>query len=1656
MTLILLAVCSAQSRGQDAPVLDESVQFQMPPINGMPNCDDPALRTDADQSSCGTTGDGHVLDAGSELGDYNDTGDPVALHNGMVSLRAVDMVVPGRCIDFELTRRYNSKYSGKNGPLGYGWSLGYDIWLEFSGGLSTSSSCPDVPLHVTLWNGNGRGDSYDFDENTCSFVSPQGLFTQLTVAADGTFTLRARHGSVTTFDTVTVGSTTYGRLASMVSRNDNALTFEYFATGTTLDGRSRLKKVVDSMGRAFQFAWSSSRLAKVTDFAAREVNYAYDSSGNLASVRSPKVLFASDDHLAPIGRIERFRYYGGTDDELKHLLTEVVRPNEGQYSSSAPATVVFTYAPDATGTSSAWKKGWCTSQRLGDSTGSVGGTIEYDYQIVSSAPGTPDPATTRIKTTVTDRNSNITEYWMNQYGHCLRIVEYLDGSNQAVTDITYDNTLGLSEGLILEIVYPRDNSKTFTYVASPSNRWQQGNIDTITIHPTPAQSGTLSIQYEWDPIFNHLISVTDERGQTTEFLSDWMEGGDDVSQPATYILDDVAGELGISIAEADTLVGSLLRGTDLNGDGQRAVVHGNLIQRTDPNATLSSLGGGGQAVAEGNATQISVTTWTYNQYGQRTSTTDGEENVTVYLYFPTSDPDGDGVATSGTLDTTTGGYLCQVITDTSLPVTVPYGWDATGTPQSQVLSDRLHTSDIGRQSGASSPAAPTHQKTDFRYVKFGYVSAVIDPRGVRTEYYRNDVGEIYYIVRASSVADAATRLGGVDPSAAESLTGQDFAYAELICHDFNGNVTERRVRNLGNDADTGYLSGWIESYFEYDVLDNLTLERHEATVGGDFAETEYAYDGNENLTSITYPEQNSVAFAYDERDLLRTKTLGAGTSDASTTTRAYDLNGNLVSFKDGLDRETTFEYDDYDRRIRTIDPTGTDVWISYDDASNVTSVERYGLNHGPSTGTQNTVLLEWTSVQYDERSRPLRIDRHGASLSDGALESGNNKVTTRLDYDRLGRRTFVVEDDVQFYEVRYDGAHRPVRSIDPAGNTVDVAYDDNDNPVKVVETERYPDSSTRTFETYRVFDSLNRATSSTDDVGHTYRYEYDSRDNLVYTTDPNGPVNSGVINGRSVNDAGKARSYQHDPYGRLTKETLVGGTDTQNAYNTNGSVALMSGWDLNGRLISRTDDNGNVTSYEYDALNRRTAEELADLSRYEYEYNDDHTLAELTDPNGTVVTFGYDMGSRLTTVDATVLPGSYVVGTKKLRFEHDGLGRRTYLRDSVDDALDANDWSVARTYDELGRVISETQGGRTVGFHWTEESKRDLVTYPSGISIATSFDALDRVSTISQSGVPIATYAYAGPGRVLERANGNGTKVRYHNGSWDDSAYYDGARRPTRVDHVDSSNALLTGFEHAYDRVGNRLFERRLHDGSKGDNYQYDSLYRLVTFERRVPAVDVGVLSQGSAEDFRSWTIDGVQNWREFVINGTNTSTGVNAVNQYTAFGSQTPFYDDNGNELVVDDSASTVVQLRYDFLNRLRTVTTGTPAQTVSHDYDAEGRRVRTTATATIADLPSTSYFVYAGWEEIEEWSGPAGSGSLLRRYVSGRALDEPVRLENLGFYPNGGTYWYQQTTLGNVAAITNGSGSVVERYTYDAYGKPRFETAANVDKAITKSEFG
>ena len=104
-----------------------------------------------------------------------------------------------------------------------------------------------------------------------------------------------------------------------------------------------------------------------------------------------------------------------------------------------------------------------------------------------------------------------------------------------------------------------------------------------------------------------------------------------------------------------------------------------------------------------------------------------------------------------------------------------------------------------------------------------------------------------------------------------------------------------------------------------------------------------------------------------------------------------------------------------------------------------------------------------------------------------------------------------------------------------------------------------------------------------------------------------------------------------------------------------------------------------------------------------------------------------------------------------------------------------------------------------------------------------------------------------------------------------------------------------------------------------------------------------------------------------------------------------------------------------------------------VTFTYDIFGRQTSRT------DLSGTLHFFYAGDQKIEERNA---SGQVTKQYVWGNGIDELLRLDI--FNGSSSTPYYVHTdNIGSTTAVTDGSGNLVERVTYDVYGAPTFTDA-------------
>lgn len=1509
--------------------------------------------------------------------------DPVILATGELVVSATDLRIPGRGFDWEMKRTYRSQYN-YDGPMGHNWEFNYNERLLLPE--------PGGPVQdVRRCNGAARLDTYTANADG-SFSSPDAFYDRLFRNPDGSFTIRDRTGFRRNFDAD-------GRLASYVDRNGNTMTFEHDAEG-------RLVRVVDTLGRPIDYAYDDNgRLSRITDFAGRELRYFYDENRDLVAARSPVVVGTSIGNDFPDGKTTRYEYSSGFDESanprlglLNHNLTAIIDPKGQHYLQNTYGTDPDAYDFDR-----------IVRQREGAPDQIW--TLAYE-ELNPDQAGNAGPDVPRNRTTVTDRNGNRRVHIHNA---ATNLIEHQVFTNRDVNPddpdvfVTRHEFNADSEKLVT--IHPEGNRIEYDYDDENPDRFQQGNLLSVTRVPGPrgGDQDRITISYTYEPIYNRRRSVTGPRGNDPTFQP--QNGGS--TSPGRYTTtrvfdyqeDDSVAALAAELRRSETEVAALLDTAgialglgDLNDDGNTDRINGNVVRRDEP--TVRLLADSREAALDGDAEQEIVWTYTYNRFGQRTSETDPEGNVDDYLYHPERDPDGDGVASASprSLAGDTGGYLAATVQDS-------------------------------RTSARRASMEPlTRIRNELFYDTVGNVIRKVDGRGNPTVYEVNALNQVL-----------------------KTTLEPPFLYQRLTFYDSNNNVVREEIEN--RDTNGPRLDDFVTYTYEHDILDYVVRKTEEVSVD-EILVTEFRYDSNQNRTEVVEPEGNRHRRVYDERDLVFTDTRGFASPGASTTTYTYDGNRNRIrtvdaedNTGDGANDPTLESYDGFDRRIRTVDAVGNAMEYVYDPASNVVAESYFGRNGGPSptnnSGAAN-VLLARSEVLFDELSREFQSDRVLFANTtpvgpDGPLTPGDGKATMRYEYDRNSRRTRTLNDNDHEMVTEYDGVDRVVRTVDQLDNELRYRYDDNHNRTETTEVERSPEGLVpdETFVTTYEYDSIDRLTAEIDNLGNRMQYIYDSRDNVT-----------GI-----VDQMGNTRTYTWDGIDRKLaeiKDLRIGGTgdgiiDTTNPANPDGRITRLRDWDRNSRLVSETDDNGNVTRYDYDALNRKIRDIFADGTTNTYIYDRDHNVREFTDENGSIQRNTYDGINRLTRKDVERAPD--VVGTTLQTFEYDGLSRLTRGTDN-NDPLEAGDDSVLTfDYDSLSRQLVEVQDGHRVARVYDGVGNRIALVYPNGRRIETTYDDLERMDVIrdaTDGGRLIADYDYIGPHRVLERRYGNGTRLTYHDDAGTDIGY-DGLKRRIGIFHKRDDGTLIAGFEHAFDKEDNRRFEKDLVRGTV-DVFEYDSAYRLTRSALELPPDSVGgiennetvnsdVFGLGSAVE-SNYRLDGVGNWLMRDRDGVTISFTVNEMNEYGAIGATPQTHDDNGN-LAINRS----LVYEHDFSNRLTRIIDRATGEGAQYIYDALDRRVSKNGGGSLA-----TRFLYDDAHSIEEQSP---NGDVLRAYVIGATTDELLELSSDG----GESFFYHSNFIGSVMALSDTRGNGAERYQYREYGSATVSAAIGLSHAGTSN---
>lgn len=633
---------------------------------------------------------------------------------------------------------------------------------------------------------------------------------------------------------------------------------------------------------------------------------------------------------------------------------------------------------------------------------------------------------------------------------------------------------------------------------------------------------------------------------------------------------------------------------------------------------------------------------------------------------------------------------------------------------------------------------------------------------------------------------------------------------------------------------------------------------------------------------------------------------------------------------------------------------------------------------------------------------------------------------TDFQYDNVGQLTQITLPDGSFLKYEYDDARRLAAIENTLGERIEYTLDNAGNREKeeICSAGTGGDTgiacSVQKTQT-RIFDGLSRlrrdiGSASAVPASKTTELDYDKNSNLEVITD------------------GKDHptEQRYDALDRLIKQI---DPDDNNSDGNNPEVTYS--YDSRDNIKTVVDQEGLITSYQYNVWDDLTQVDSPDTGVTDYRYDNAGNRVWMRDARGQVVIYKYDALNRLTHVIA--------VGSKEelVSYGYDdtsmeggvvnyGVGRLTHISDES-----------GRTdyrYDARGNLIKKAVriDGLTFAtvYTYTLADRVASITYPSGRIVSYVRDSDGRITDVntqkdadgaSTTVVSNISYKPFGPVNGYTFANGISrsltfdtdyllTDIEDTGGSnpmdwfyrYDANANIEGIDNQDdaskdqdftydEMDRLDTADGNYGNIDFDYDDVGNRLTKTRIHGGvTTTETYTYDYQDTPPDSHR---LKDILIQETGQADATRNFS------------------------------------YTDNGNTEQDTRPDGSLLDLHYNALNRYTQLDIDT-VPTAWYQHNALGQRVKKTT------LTETVYYHYDEAGKI-----------LAESDAQGNVMSDYVFVDNMRVarYDNSAAYYFHNDHLGRPIALTDIGGSVAWQVDYLPFGQ-----VYNVVNNTTKNTLG
>ncbi|MDD4591751.1 MAG: DUF6531 domain-containing protein [Parabacteroides sp.] len=892
-----------------------------------------------------------------------------------------------------LSLSYNS-IDTYDGPVGKKWTHNYDLKLTILTGNTT----------LILKTEDGNVIYFHLSGTIYYPEAISGDTSRIVKNANNTYTRTLKNGEIQQYSTT-------GLLTSITDRNCNATTLTYSGsnlvsivdknnrTTTITTTNGKITAITDPLGRAYSLAYTNGLIDTATDPLGNAWHYTYATEGRMLTKVDPlnntitytydtngKLLTSTD----PLGKTRTMNYNqtgtttftekdGGvwtyTYDPTFTVKTSQTDPlgNITRYAYDLKRNLTRITYPDNTTTTYTYD----AMNNMTSETDPLGKTTIYTYNSLN------------LVTSVTDPKGNITQYGYDTSGNLTSVTDALNKT----TTYQYD-----SRGNITSITNLLGKTTTMTYD-------QYNNLRTVT----DPKGGVVNMTY--DSVGN-MLTQTDTSGKVTTFIYNNLNQLTQVTDPKGYITQYTYDYKGNRLSTADANNNATWYTYDYKGQLTR--ITDALNNKTDMayGTTGCSSCSGVDKLTSITDAKNQTTTYEYDLRGKLIKETDPLGKITTYTY------DNKGNRTSIT---------------TPDNKTIIYSYDFNNRLIQKQYTDNTVTQFQYDDAGNMIYAGNQNIAYSYAYDANNRITQITDNTGKTIQYTYDAAGNRATMITPDNRTVTYSYDNNNLPNQITTNLGNfTFAY----------DINNRRItRTLPNGITTNY------TYEDNGRLTGITTTKNTTS---SIDTVTYTHDGAGNRLTKEQPQQNiSTAYTYDNIYRLTQATPSGGSylseaytydqvgnrlttineqapTDNETNTYSYDDENRLIRVQitqNKKTRELTFAYDPFGRRIsktitqdeignlctnNTCPRTTTYVYdnqniiLEYDNSSNIKTIYTHGPNIDEPLSIEIKGTITFTSYYY-----------HADGLgSITALTDASGNVTQRYEYDSFGNQTVTINGNI--------------------------------------------------------------------------------------------------------------------------------------------------------------------------------------------------------------------------------------------------------------------------------------------------------------------------------------------------------------------------------------------------------------------------------------------------------------------------------------------------------------------------------------------------------------------------------------------------------------------------------------------------------------------